>query len=67
MTSINFFYALQMHRISELLYIYIYTVKPVLRRHYWDKEKVALEDKWPLKGGSIHMNLSMKGQEKVTF
>jgi hypothetical protein len=26
-------------------------VKPVLRGHLWDKEKVALYDRWPLKRG----------------
>ena len=40
------------------------TVKPVLRGHLWDKEKVALYDRWPLKWGSIHMKFSMRGQEK---
>jgi len=34
------------------------TVKPVLRSHHWDKEKLALQDKWPLK-------VSMTGQEKI--
>jgi len=23
-------------------------VKPVIRGHLWDKEKVALDDRWPL-------------------
>ena len=39
-------------------------VKPVLRGHLWDKEKVALYDRWPLKRASIHMKCSMIGQEK---
>jgi hypothetical protein len=39
-------------------------VKPVLRGDIWDKEKVILQYRWPLKGGSIHMKLSMTGQEK---
>jgi hypothetical protein len=26
-------------------------VKPVLRGHLWDKEKLALQDRWPLKRG----------------
>ena len=39
-------------------------VNPILRRHFWDKEKVVFEDRRPLKRGSIHMNFSMKGQEK---
>jgi len=40
----------------------IYTVKPVLRGHLWDKEKVTFYDRRSLKRGSIHMNFSMKGQ-----
>ena len=40
-----------------------YTVKPVLRGHLWDKEKVALYDRWPLKRGSFHMKFSMTVQE----
>jgi hypothetical protein len=28
-----------------------HTVKPVLRGHIWDKGKVALLDRWPLKTG----------------
>jgi len=40
------------------------TVKPVLRGHLWDKEKVAFTDRWPLKRGSIHIKFSMTGQEK---
>jgi hypothetical protein len=39
-------------------------VKPVLRGHLWDKEKVALKDRWPLKRGSIHMKFSMTWQDK---
>jgi hypothetical protein len=41
------------------------TVKPVLRGHFWEKEKVALYDRWPLKRGSIFTKLSMTGQKKV--
>jgi hypothetical protein len=40
------------------------TVKLVLRGHFWDKEIMALYDRWPLKRGSIHMKLSMTGQWK---
>jgi hypothetical protein len=42
------------------------TIKPVYKRSpLWQiKEKVALEDKWPLKKSSIHMKLSMTRQEK---
>ena len=39
-------------------------VKPVLRGHILDKEKMALQDRWHLKRGSIHRKLSMTGQEK---
>jgi hypothetical protein len=42
----------------------IYTVKPVLSGSIWDKVKVALYDRWPLKRGSIHMKFSMIKQEK---
>ena len=42
----------------------IYTIKPVLRGHHWNKEKVVFCDGRPLKRGSIHMKLSMTGQEK---
>ena len=52
---------------QKILYKYIYTVKPVLRGHLWDKEKVALWNRWPLKRGSIHMKFSMTGQERVAF
>ena len=41
----------------------IYTVKPVLRGHHWNREQVAFQDRWPLKRGSIHMKCSMTGQE----
>jgi len=48
--------------ISELLMIYFlysewkncFTVKPVLRDHLRDKEKVVFYDRWPLKRGSIY-------------
>jgi hypothetical protein len=36
-----------------------YIVKPVVRGHLWNKEKVALQDRWSLKRGSIHMKFSM--------
>jgi hypothetical protein len=36
----------------------------VLRGHLWDKKKVDLYDRWPLKRASIHMKCSMIGQEK---
>ena len=47
-----------------MIELYIYTVKPVLRGHPWDKEKVSFKDRWPLKRGSIHITFSMTGQEK---
>ena len=43
------------------------TVKPVLRGHRKDKEKVASWGRWPLKRGSFHIKCSMMGQEKVAF
>jgi hypothetical protein len=45
-------------------YLKLYSVKPVLRDHFWDKEKAALQDRWPLKRGAIHMKYSLTGQEK---
>ena len=39
-------------------------VKPVLRGHFWDKEKMVFQNRWPLKRGSIHMKFFMIGQEK---
>jgi hypothetical protein len=39
-------------------------VKPVLRGHLWDKEKVVFQDRWPFKRDSVHMKISMTGQEK---
>ena len=41
-----------------------FTVKPVLRGHLWDKEKVVFQDGWHLKRGSYHKQFSMTGQEK---
>ena len=35
--------------------MYINTIKPKLRCHLWDKEKVVFSERWPLKRGSIHM------------
>jgi hypothetical protein len=61
------------YRSGELLYLYeskidifyiTCTVKPVLRGHLWNKEKVVFQDRLPLKRGSIHMKFSMTGQEK---
>ena len=43
------------------------TVKPVLKGHIWDKVKMALYDRGPLRRGSIHMKFTMTGQENVTF
>jgi hypothetical protein len=39
-------------------------VKPALRGHLWNKEKVVFKDRWPLKTGSIPMIFSMTGQEQ---
>ena len=36
------------------------TAKPVFRGHLWDKEKVALQDRWPLKQGSIFYDRTRK-------
>jgi hypothetical protein len=41
-----------------------YTVKPVLRGHLWVKEKWSFKTGDLLKKGSIHMKISMTGQEK---
>jgi len=41
----------------------MYIVKPVFRDHHWDKEKVALYHRWPLKRGSIHVYFSTTGLE----
>ena len=49
---------------SVLLPCCKYTVKPVLRGHFWDDEKVVFQDRWPLKRGLIHMKISMTEQEK---
>jgi hypothetical protein len=45
------------------------TVKPVLRGHLRDKEKMALYDRRPLslKKGLIHIKISMTEQEKGDF
>ena len=43
------------------------TVKPVLRGHLWDKDKVVFYHRCPLKRGSIHMKFSMTGPEKSDF
>jgi hypothetical protein len=45
----------------------ISTVKPVLRGHLWDKEKVVFYDRWPLKRGSIHMKFLWQDKTNVTF
>jgi len=41
----------------------IYTVKPILRGHIWDKEKWSFKT-GDLKRGLIHMKYSMTGQQK---
>ena len=53
------------HSYQTFVYQVSYTVKPVLRGHFWDKEYVGFFlDSWPLKTVSIYMNFSMTGQEK---
>ena len=42
----------------------VFTVKPVLRGHIWDKEKAAFQDMLPLQRGLIHKTFSMTGEEK---
>ena len=39
------------------------TVKPGLRGHIWDKEKLFFKDRWPLKRSSVFIKFSMTGQE----
>jgi hypothetical protein len=41
--------------------IYIYTVKPILRGHLWDQEKVVFQDGRTHKRDSIHIKFSMTG------
>ena len=43
---------------------FLIRVKPVIRGHLWERKKVVLYDRWPLKRGSVHMKFSMTGQEK---
>ena len=43
----------------------ITTGKPVLRGHLWDKEIMAILDRWPLKRVSIHMKFYMTGSIKM--
>ena len=45
-------------------YLFIFTVKPVLRGHLWNKVRVVFKDRLLLKRGSIHIKISMTGQEK---
>ena len=53
------------HLMSQFVYKRIQRqLKPVLRVHLWDKEKVVFKDRWPHKRGSIHMKFSLTGQEK---
>ena len=46
------------------LQYFLTTVKPVLRGHLWDKDKLSLYDRWPLNRGSIYMKYSMTRQLK---
>ena len=46
------------------MFYYTHKVKPVLRGHLWDKEKVALYNRLPLKRGSICMKISMTTRKR---
>jgi hypothetical protein len=50
--------------VSFSFIFHLITITPVLRGHLWDKVKVVLLDRWPLKKGSIHMKFSKTGLEK---
>ena len=52
---------------SKYAYLILFTVKPVLRGHLLDKEKVALYDIWSLKRSSIRKKFSMTEQENMTL
>jgi hypothetical protein len=43
------------------------TVKPVLRGHLWGKEKVVVEDRWPLKRGMIHLKFECNIKVKTVL
>jgi len=49
---------------NQILEFILYIVKPALRGHLWDNEKVTLYGRGPLKRGSIHLKFSVIGQEK---
>ena len=55
---------IKIKRASKKCCFDIYTIKPVLSGHLWDKVKVALYDRCPLQRGSIYMKFSMIKQEK---
>ena len=44
-----------------------YTVKPVLRGHLREKQKVIFYDRLPLKRGSIHINFSDRTRKMRPF
>ena len=67
MTGSSLQYTSNITDINSNKILILITFKPVLRGHLWNKEKVALYDRWPLKRGSIHIKFSMIGHEKVTF
>ena len=63
---ITFYYAKKnrpkiFHRQSGTFFNYewLNIVKPVIRGHRWNKEKVAFLDNWPLKRGLIHLKFFM--------
>ena len=41
--------------VDHISILYRCTIRPVLRGHIWDDEKLVFFDMWPLKRGSIHM------------
>jgi hypothetical protein len=47
--------------------IIAYTVKPVLRGHLWDKEKVSLQGRRLPKRGSVHRNFQSHDKKKLAF
>ena len=50
--------------IQRYIFVWLSTVKPVFKGQLWNKEKVDLCDRWPLKRGSIRMKCSATGNEK---
>jgi hypothetical protein len=40
------------------IYIFVYTVKPVLSGHSWGMSKVTSQERWPLRRGSVKTDQS---------